>query len=472
MQVTETISDGLKREFKVVVPADELDNRLVERLTSLKDQVRIKGFRPGKVPVNHLRKLYGKSAMAEIVQNVIGEVTRKTLDERGERAATPPSYDLPTADGQTDEILSGNADLAYTMSYEILPKVTLGNFKTIHVDRPIVEIDEADVESQLQLIAENSRTFEPRDGKAEDGDRLTIAYVGSVEGERFEGGSDENAILRLGSNRFIPGFEEQLVGVAAGETRTITVTFPDDYGAADLAGKTASFEVTVKEVAAPGDLELDDELAGRLGLESIDKLRDAIRDQLRGQYNEAARMKVKRQILDQLDEIHSFDLPEKMVDTEFDNIWRQVTAEMAQKQTTFEDEGTTEEAAQADYRKIAERRVRLGLVLSEIGEKNQIEVRDDEVQRALAAQLRQFPGQEDALLNYYRNDPDALGALRAPIFEEKVVDFLLELVDVTDKPVTKEELLEDGDHDHHDHDHEHEHEHEHEHKSETTTANS
>ena len=443
MQVTETVSDGLKREFKVVVPADELDGRLVERLTSLKNEVRLKGFRPGKVPVNHLRKLYGRSAMAEIVQNVIGEVARKTLDERGERAATPPSYDLPPTEDQTDEILSGKADLSYTMSYEVLPNFTLGDFKSIHVERPVVEIDDADVESQLQLIAENSRTFEQRDGKAEDGDRVTISYQGKIDGEPFEGGSDDNAILRLGSGQFIPGFEEQLVGTSVGEEKTITVTFPEDYGAAHLAGKAATFDVVVKEIAAPGELELNDELAGRLGLESIDKLRDAIRDQLRGQYNETARMKVKRQILDQLDELHSFDLPEKMVETEFDNIWRQVTAEMEQNKRTFEDEDTTEEAARDDYRKIAERRVRLGLVLSEIGEKNQIEVREEEVQRALQAQLRQFPGQEQAVLNYYRNDPEALGGLRAPIFEEKVVDFLLELVDVTDKPVTKEELLKD-----------------------------
>jgi len=443
MQVTETVSDGLKREFKVVVPADELDSRLNERLVSLSKEVRIKGFRPGKVPVNHLRKLYGKSAMAEIVQNVIGEVARKTLDERGERAATPPSYDLPEAEEHADQVLSGKADLSYTMSYEVLPKVRLSDFKAIHVERPIVQIDEADVEAQLQQIAENSRTFAPKEGKAEDGDRVTLSYVGKIDGEPFDGGSDDNAVLRLGSGQFIPGFEEQLVGAAAGDEKSITVTFPKDYGAAQLAGKTATFDVTVKEVAMPEDLEMDDALAERLGLESIDKLREAIREQLRGQYNEASRMKVKRQILDQLDEAHKFELPPKMVEAEFDNIWRQVTAEMTQSKRTFEDEDTTEEAAREDYQKIAERRVRLGLVLSEIGEKNNIEVREEEIQRALAAQLRQFPGQEQAVLDYYRKDPQAIGSLRAPIFEEKVVDFLLELVNVTDKSVTPEEFLKD-----------------------------
>lgn len=443
MQVTETVSDGLKREFKVVVPADELDGRLVERLTSLKNEVRIKGFRPGKVPVNHLRKLYGRSAMAEIVQNMLNEVARKTLDERGERAATAPSFDLPEEQEQAEEILSGKADLSYTMTYEVLPQVTLGDFKSINVERPVVEIDEGEVEAQLQQIAENGRTFEPRDGKAEDGDRVTASYVGKIDGEPFEGGKDDNAVLRLGSGQFIPGFEEQLVGLAAGDEKTITVTFPEDYGAAHLAGKDATFDVSVKEVAVPGELVIDDQLAERLGLESIEKLREAIRDQLRTQYNEATRMKVKRQVLDQLDTLHGFDLPPKMVDTEFENIWRQVTADMTQNARTFEEEGTTEEAAREDYRKIAERRVRLGLVLAEIGEKNNIEVREEEVQRALAAHMRQFPGNEEKVLEYYRNDPDAIASLRAPIFEEKVVDFLLELVNVTDKTVTKEELLKD-----------------------------
>jgi trigger factor len=445
MQVTEILSDGLRREFKIVVPVDELDERLVQRLTSLKDEVRIKGFRPGKVPVNHLRKLYGRSAMAEIVQGMLRDVARQTLDERGERAATPPDYKLPEDEGEADRILSGKADLAYTMTYEVLPKVVLGDFKGIKVERPVVEIGEEEVETQLRQLAESGRAFEPKSGKAESGDRVTISYLGKIDGEVFDGGADDNAILRLGSGQFIPGFDEQLEGVAVGDERTVTVTFPEDYGAKHLAGKAATFDVTVKDVSTPGELLIDDQLAERLGLESLDKLRDAIRQQLRNQYNEAARMKLKRQILDRLDETHSFDLPPKMVETEFENIWRQITADMARGARTFEMESTTEEAARADYRKIAERRVRLGLVLSEIGERNKIEVREEEMQRALAAHLRQFPGNEQAILDFYRKDPDALVALRAPIFEEKVVDFLLELVNVTDKIVTREDLLKDDD---------------------------
>jgi len=444
MQVTETLSDGLKREFTVVVPADELGERLTQRLTSLKDEVRIKGFRPGKVPVNHLRKLYGRSAMAEIVQAMLSEVTVKTLEERGERAATPPDYDLPEDEAVTERILSGGADLAYTMSYEILPEVVLDDFKKVVVERPIVEIDEAEVETQLNQLAESGRTFDVKSGKAEDGDRVSVSYLGKIDGEPFDGGTDDNAAIRIGSGQFIPGFEEQLEGMAVGDEKTITVTFPDDYGAAHLAGKTANFDVSVKEVSKPGELVIDDNLAERLGLESIDKLREAIREQLRSQYDQATRMKVKRQILDQLDALHQFGLPPKMVQTEFDNIWRQISAEMAQNSRTFELEGTTEEAARDDYWKISERRVRLGLVLSEIGTKNAIEVREEEMQRALAAQLRQFPGSEQQVLEFYRKDPDAAAALRAPIFEEKVVDFLLELITISDKTVTREELLDDG----------------------------
>lgn len=441
MQVTETLSEGLKREFKVVVPAAELDQRLSTRLTTLKDEVRIKGFRPGKVPVSHLRRLYGKSAMAEIIQGIVSEVARNTLNERGERAALQPDFKLPEDEKQADDVLTGGADLTYTMSYEVLPKVELQDYKGIAIERPVAEIQDQEVEAELNRFAEASRSFSAKSGKAETGDRITFSYLGKLDGVPFEGGADDNAVLRLGQSQFIPGFAEQLEGLSAGDEKTITVTFPADYGAAHLAGKAATFDINVKDVAAPDAVKVDDELAKRLGLESLDKLRDAIRAQMQNATQIATRQKVKRQLLDQLDAQHSFDLPPKMVDQEFENIWRQITTEMAQANRTFEAENTTEEAARADYRKIAERRVRLGLVLSEIGEKNKIEVTEEEVQRALQAQLRQFPGREKQLIDYYRANPEALAGLRAPVFEEKVVDYLLELVKVTDKPVSREDLL-------------------------------
>ncbi|MEQ9688360.1 MAG: trigger factor [Bauldia litoralis] len=441
MQVTETLAEGLRREFEVKVPASELDDRLVSRLSEMQGEVRIKGFRPGKVPVNHLRRLFGKSAMAEIVQKLISDVARDTMSERGERAAQQPDFNLPEDEGEAEKVLQGKADLTYTMTYEILPEVVLGDFKSIKVERPVADVSDEEIETEMNRLAENVRSFSPKEGKSESGDRLVISYLGKLDGEPFEGGADDNATVEIGSGQFIPGFAEQLKALAAGDEKTIAVTFPEEYGAAHLAGKDATFDVVVKEVSSPDPIKIDDELATRVGVESLDQLRDAIRQQLQNQYGMATRQKVKRQILDQLDALHTFELPPKMVEQEFDNIWRQVTAELAQSNRTFEDEDTTEEAARDDYHKIAERRVRLGLVLSEIGEKNSIEVTEEEVQRALSAQLRQFPGREKELVEYYRANPEAIASLRAPIYEEKVVDFLLELVNVTDKTVSREELM-------------------------------
>jgi len=441
MQVNATLVEGLRREFEVVVPISELSDRLVARLNEIQGQVQIKGFRPGKVPVNHLRRLYGKSTMAEIVQAVINEVARDTLSERGERAALSPDFKLPEDEGAAERILNGEADLTYTMSYEILPAIEVADVSSIAVERPVVEVTDAEVDEEVTRLAESARTFSPKDGKSENGDQMTISYLGKVDGEAFPGGTDDNATVRLGTSQFIPGFAEQLEGLAAGDEKTITVTFPDDYGARHLAGKEATFDISVKAIAAPDPVTFDDELAKRIGLESLDQLKDAIRQQIQTRYGMQTRQKVKRQLLDQLDTLHTFELPPKMVEQEFDNIWRQIVGEMGQQGRTFEDEDTTEEAAREDYHKIAERRVRLGLVLSEIGEKNKVEVTEPEVQRALQAQLRQFPGREKQLIDYYRSNPDALASLRAPIFEEKVVDYLLELVKVTDKPVTAEELM-------------------------------
>ncbi|MCB1501756.1 MAG: trigger factor [Bauldia sp.] len=447
MQVNATVVEGLRREFQVVVPASELDGRLATRLNALQGEVRIKGFRPGKVPVAHLKRMFGKSEMAQIVQAVINEVARDTLADRGERAAQQPDFQLSEDEGAAEKVLNGEADLAYTMSYEVLPKVELADFGAIVIERPVADVSDAEIETEIEKLAESARSFSPKAGKAETGDRLTIAYAGKVDGEAFPGGTDDNATVRLGTSQFIPGFAEQLEGMAAGEEKAITVTFPDDYGARHLAGKEATFDISVKEVASPDALQIDDELAKRLGLESLEQLRDVIRQQVQTRYGLQTRQKIKRQLLDQLDSAHSFELPPKMVEQEFDNIWRQIVGEMGQSGRSFEDEGTTEEAARADYHKIAERRVRLGLVLSEIGERNKIEVTEPEVQRALQAQLRQFPGREQQLVDYYRANPDAIASLRAPIFEEKVVDYLLELVKVTDKSVSPEELMKEDEED-------------------------
>jgi trigger factor len=443
MQVTETLSEGLKREIKVVIPAKDMESRMTERLTEAKDKVQLKGFRPGKVPMSHMRKFYGKSIMAELVNELINEKPREILSDRGEKSATRPEIKMTEDEDEAKEILAANADFEFSMSYEVIPEFAIQDAGALELTRHVVEIDDAEVEEQVQRIAENARSYEPKDGKAESGDRVTMDYVGKIDGEPFQGGADEGANLVLGSNTFIPGFEEQLIGVKAGDATTVTVQFPEDYQADHLAGKEATFDVTVKEVAAPGELVINDELAQSLGLESADRLREVVRGQIESQYGQITRQKLKRQILDALDEQYKFDTPQSLLDVEFNNIWGQVVADLQQNDRTFEDEDTTEEEAKADYTKLAERRVRLGLVLSEIGEKANIEVTDEEMQRAMMDQIRQFPGQEQQVMEYLRNTPDAVAQLRAPIFEEKVIDHLIGLAKVTDETVSKEQLLAD-----------------------------
>jgi len=443
MQVIETLAQGLKRELKVVIPAKDMEARMNERLAEVKDRVKINGFRPGKVPFAHLKKVYGKSIMADLVNEIVREKPTEILSGRGEKSATQPEIAMTEDESEADKILNAEADLEFTVAYEIIPAIELKDVSGIKVTREVVEIAEDEVNEQILRIAESARTYESKKGKAANGDRVTIDYLGKVDGEAFDGGKDEDAELVLGSNRFIPGFEEQLVGVKAGDEKTITVTFPADYPAANLAGKEATFDITVKDVASAQDIEINDELATKLGLESAEKLKEIVRGQIESQYGSLTRQKVKRQILDQLDELYQFDTPERLVEAEFENIWRQINTDLQQAGKTFADEETTEEEARAEYRKLAERRVRLGLVLSEIGEKAGVQVSDDELQRSLFEQLRQFPGQEKQILDYFKNTPGAAASLRAPLFEEKVVDHLLSEISVTDKTVSKEELTAD-----------------------------
>lgn len=441
MQVTETKAEGLKREIEIVVPASDLEARLQTRLFEAKDKVQLKGFRPGKVPVAHLRKMYGKSLMAEIVNEILNETPGSVMAERKERAAMRPEIAMSEDEGEAEKVLNGQSDFKFTLSYETLPQFDVKETSGIKIERPIVEVSDAEVDEQVERLAENARTYEEKDGAAETGDKVTIDFVGKIDGEPFEGGAAEDADLVIGSNRFIPGFEDQLIGAVKGGEKLVEVTFPEDYGAAHLAGKLATFDVTVKQVQGPTETAIDDEMAKKLGLESLDKLKEIVRDQIQSQYGMATRQKVKRQLLDALDKDYDFDLPEKLVLAEFDNIWNQVQRELTESGKSFEDEDTTEEKARAEYRRLAERRVRLGLVLSEIGEKAGVQVGEEELQRALFEQMRRFPGQEQEILKMFQENPEAIQSIRAPLYEEKVVDHLLAQVDVTDKTVTKEELM-------------------------------
>ncbi|TPW29538.1 trigger factor [Pararhizobium mangrovi] len=447
MQVTETLSEGLKREIKVVIPASDMEARRNERLAETKDRVRINGFRPGKVPMSHLKKMYGKSIMAELVNELVRDKPNEILSERGEKAATQPEVNMTEDESEANEILDANKDFEFSLAYEVIPPIELKDMSEVKVTRQVVEIPQEEVDEQIRRIADNTRAFETKEGAAEKGDRVTMDFVGKIDSEPFEGGSAENHELVLGSGTFIPGFEDQLEGVKAGDEKRVTVTFPEDYGEASLAGKEAVFDVTVKDVASAPEAEIDDELATKLGVESLDKLRELVRGQIESQYGQMTRQKVKRQILDQLDEMYRFDVPETLVEAEFQNIWRQVNTDLEQAGKTFEDEETTEEEARAEYRKLAERRVRLGLVLSEVGEKAGVEVSEQEMQQALQQQLQQFPGQEQQIYQYFQQNPGAIASLRAPIFEEKTVDHLLGEIDVTDETVSKEELMAEEDDD-------------------------
>jgi len=445
MQVTETLSDGLKREIKVVVPAKDMETRMNERLLDAKDKVKLNGFRPGKVPMSHMRRLYGKSVMAELVNEYINEKPTEILSERGEKSATRPQITMTEDESEANEMLEARKDFEFSMSYEVIPAIELKDVSTMKLTRQVVDIDDAEVEEQVKRVAESARSYETKDGAAAEGDRLTMDYVGKIDGEPFEGGADTDANLILGSGNFIPGFEDQLAGAKAGEEKTVTVTFPEDYPAEQLAGKEAVFDVTVKEVATPGELEIDDELAKTLGLESAERLRQVVREQIESQYGQFTRQKVKRQILDALDDEYKIETPEGLLEVEFNNIWGQIMADLEQEGKTFEDEDTTEEKAREDYRKLAERRVRLGLVLSEIGEKADVKVSDEEMQRAIYDQVRQHPGQEQQIMDYLRQTPDAVAQLRAPLFEDKVIDYILDQAEVTDETVSKEELMADDD---------------------------
>jgi trigger factor len=447
MQVTETLSDGLKREFRVVVPANDLDSKVNTRLGELKDTVRINGFRPGKVPVGHLKRLYGRSVMAEAIEAAVRDANAKIVSDNNLRLAMEPQVKLPTEEEAIKAVVDGKADLDYSVAMEILPKIELADFKDIKVERLVTEVTDAEIDEAIGRIAEQNRPFLPReDGvAAQSGDKVTVSFTGTIDGAPFEGGTGEDIAVVIGSNSFIPGFEEQLTGIKAGETRTIKASFPTNYLKAELAGKEAAFEVTAKSIDLPGEVTTDDAFAKQLGMESLAKLRDAVKDRITREHAGASRTKLKRQLLDALDERHKFELPPTLVEQEFQNVWQTVEGDLKSQGRSFADEGTSEEEAKTEYRKIAERRVRLGLVIAEIGDKNQIKVTDEEVQRAVVERARQFPGQEQQVWEYYRNNPQAIASLRAPIYEEKVVDFLLELIKVTEKKVAREELYKEDD---------------------------
>jgi trigger factor len=447
MQVTETLAEGLKHEFKISVPASDIDAKIDARLADMKDKVKLNGFRPGKVPVAHLKKVFGRSVAAETVEQLIRDTNTGIFTERGFRLAGEPKVTMPTEEKEIEDVLAGKSDLNYSVAIEVVPPIALADFKTFTVEKPVADVTDTDVDDGLKRIAEQSRPYgaKPDGAKSEKGDRVTVSFKGTIDGAAFDGGTGEGIQVVIGSGTFIPGFEDQLIGMSVRDTKTVNVSFPKNYTAEHLAGKPAEFETTATAVEAPLEPVVDDEFAKTVGMESLDKLKEAMRERLVAEFANASRARVKRALLDKLDETHRFDAPSTLVEEEFSLMWNGIKADMESGGRTFADEGTTEEKAKTEYHDIADRRVRLGLVLSEIGEKNKISVTDDEVSRAVIERARQAPGREKEVWDYYRNNPQALAQIRAPIYEDKVVDFILELASVTEKKISRDDLFKEED---------------------------
>lgn len=436
MQITETNAEGLKHEFKVTIGAADIARRVESRLHEIGRQVRLPGFRPGKVPLTVLKKRYGPSVMGEVIERAVNDSSSEAMREHKLRPALQPKVEIVSFNEGTD--------LEYKLAVEVLPEFVPMNFAELKLERLRPEVPDQEIDAALERMAKQQRKDEPVDRAAANGDIVVIDFVGSIDGTQFPGGSAQGHRLELGSGSFIPGFEEQLVGAKAGEHRDVTVNFPADYAAQDLAGKTASFAVDVKEVRGLLPQPIDDSLAEAVGMENLQALRDAVRAQIERDYAGIAQQRLKRQLLDRLAERHEFPVPQGMVDIELDVIWKQFEAERErakQAGAAQPEEGQSDDEIKAEYRAIAERRVRLGLLLSEVGRNNNITVTQEEINRALGEEMRRYPGHERQVMEFYRKQAGALDNLRAPIFENKVVDYILEIAEVTDRSVAPSELL-------------------------------
>lgn len=444
MQVTETLNEGLKRELKVNIPATALKADLDKKIDDLKGKVQLKGFRPGKVPAKHIKRVYGKSLMAELIQEKISKSMNDAVEARQEKAAYQPEVDLSEDEEAINKVIAGDADLDFVLKYEVFADFELAESQGLQLVQPEVDIDEQDIQSQFDKAIAQATPVEPKkDGaQAEHGDRLTLSYAGTIDGESFQGGQADEAQLELGSNTFIPGFEDQLLGAKVGDKKTVKVTFPNDYGAENLAGKKAEFACEIKKIEEKKKIDDLDEFVKTLGLESVEKGKETLKAQILAQYKGSINQHVKRQILDKLDEAHDFELPQKLVDQEFNGIWQQVMYEIEHHGKSFEDEGTTEEEARADYQRIAKRRVRLGLVLARYGDAHEITLTEEDIQKAVTDEIKRNPGREKEVWDYFRKNEHAVAALRAPAFEQKAIAHILDNAKVTKKKVTAEELAE------------------------------
>jgi len=439
MHVTETQSEGLKHEFQIVVPANDIESKMIGKLNELAGNVTMPGFRRGKVPVALLRKTYGKRLLGEILEETVNETATQALEEKSLRPAMQPKIEVTKFDD--------GSDLEFKLEVEVMPEFETSGAGEIQLERLVAKVEDAALDERLKALAEQMKTFvDAAEGEgAGTGDVIAIDFTGTIDGTPFEGGSAEGFELELGSGRFLPGFEGQLSGAKKGEDREVEISFPEDYPEAKLAGKAARFAVKIKAVRVPLPAPVDDSLAEKLGLSDLEALKNTVRQQLENEYRQYSRARLKRSLLDRLAEVYDFELPPGMVEMEYQSIWEQLERELEQQNKTLADLDNPEDEVRAEYRRIAERRVRLGLVLSEVGRHNDIEVTQEEVNRAIMERARAFPGQEQQIFRFYQQNPDQQAALRAPILEEKVCDYIFEMAQVSEREVPLEELLRDPD---------------------------
>ncbi|MEH6402493.1 MAG: trigger factor [Sneathiella sp.] len=439
MQVTLTSSEGLKRDFTVVVDAAEIETKVTEKLITVGQQVKLPGFRPGKVPMAVLRKRFVKNVMGEILEETVNETSQKALNDNDLRPAQQPKIEITKFDE--------GENLEFTIEVEIMPDFEAMDFSKLKLEKLVTDVEDVKIDEAVEQIASQQKNFTKvaKNRKAKDGDALLIDFLGKVDGVPFEGGAAEGHQLEIGSGQFIPGFEEQLIGQKGGDALAVTVTFPENYQSDELAGKEAVFDVTVHEVQESAAVEINDEFAKKLGLDDLAALKDAVRGRMEEEYGQHSRQTLKRNMLDALSENHDFEVPLGMKESEFTSIWEQFTKELERTNEKIEDQDQSEEELRAEYDAIAVRRVRLGLLLAEVGRINNIEVSNEEVQQAMVAQARNFPGQEQQIFEMFQKNPEMQNSLRAPIFEDKVVDFISELATITEKKVSFEELTADPD---------------------------
>ena len=443
MEVKELKSKGLKREFSITIGVDDLEEKKIKKLQDIASKAKIDGFRPGKVPTAHIEKLYGQSVMVEVIEEKVSEASQSVLQDRDLRAAVKPDVKL---ESDMNDVIEKNKDLVFTMNCEVLPEIDITDFSKIKLDKPVSKPNEKDIKDALEYIAKQNKSFKEASEKtkSKDGDQVTLDYVGKIDDIAFDGGTANDANLVLGSKSFIDNFEDQLVGLKKGDKKLVKVKFPDNYQSPDLAGKEATFDVEIKKVSKAKESKVNDDLAKSLGMENLEDLKKNLEERIQQDFDSAARMKLKDSLLDALEKKHKFELPESMVNQEFDQMWNQLQQQLDQQKKELNDLELSEKEIRKNYTEISEKRVCTGLLIAEIGNQNNIQLEDNDINKALQTEMQKYPGQEKEILDYYQKNQDAIRQLTAPVFEDKVIDFILEKVDLKDVKVSREDLFDSG----------------------------